>query len=586
MNVRNRWFLILAGLLSAVLVFGAACGGDDDDAGDNTPTAGETADATTGPGDGGEGQAPADQQKLTATSTAPQFVDPHKSNFEQDIALARMLWRGLYNLADDGEGGVEVVPDMADGEPTVSGTEYTVKIKPGQEWSDGQPVTAADFVYGLTRACDPEVAAPYQYILGAGLLDLNGCDALTQNQDPAQREALIAALGATAPDDSTLVLSLGRTVPNFTTLMSLWITYPAREDVVSANPDTWSNPETIVANGPFTMTAFTPGNGGLAVMAPNPGWQGKQPALQEVTIRFIDNLASALTDFPDQIHLTAIQPTDVSAARDRHGDQIQVDPGARITAVEVQMEDETLDDFNVRLALSRAIDREELVRVVYDDVHTVAHYWTAQGIVGHLGDEPFEGAIGFDVEAAKSALSEAGFPDGAGFPAMGILLTDSPTNRDFADYLVKAWQDNLGITVTPEFVDGDTRSDRFNAEDFQLLPGGWQSDYPDIENFIVGLFDTPPPPPASNNNKYNCSLPEIDAAITAGGQATDNEARIEAYQEAEREIVDNLCGAIPIYQNGRPWAIDDSVGGVIRNGVLDASMPGSWCTECWFIKAD
>jgi len=110
MNVRNRWFLILAGLLASVLVFAAACGGDDDDEdngdGDQTP-------AATEPAGGNGDMAPADQQQITVQLGEPQFLDPHRSSFEQDIAVIRTLFRGLYNLTDNGEGGVDVVPAMA-----------------------------------------------------------------------------------------------------------------------------------------------------------------------------------------------------------------------------------------------------------------------------------------------------------------------------------------------------------------------------------------------------------------------------------------------------------------------------------------
>ena len=101
MNIRNKWFLLLAGLLSTMLVFGAACGSDDEDepSGGDTPTATEPS---------GGGMAPADQQKITIATGEPQYLDPHRSSFEQDIGVERMIFRGLYNLTDDGQGGVKV----------------------------------------------------------------------------------------------------------------------------------------------------------------------------------------------------------------------------------------------------------------------------------------------------------------------------------------------------------------------------------------------------------------------------------------------------------------------------------------------
>ena len=181
-------FLLFAGLMSAMLVVAAACGGGKSSADKTSTAAAGGAKTTPSAGSTSTGgtqadAAPADQQKIVVQQPEPQFYDPHRSNFEQDIAVERMLFRGLYNLTDDGNGGVKVVPGMAAGEPTVNGNVYTVKLKPDIKWSDGKPVTAADFVYGFQRECDPTVASPYQYVLGAGLGDLKGCDDLFNNKD-------------------------------------------------------------------------------------------------------------------------------------------------------------------------------------------------------------------------------------------------------------------------------------------------------------------------------------------------------------------------------------------------------------------
>ena len=268
MNLKNRWFLLLAGLLSVMLVFAAACGGGDDE-----PTDGDTPVPTDTEPSGG-GQAPADQQKISISQPEPEFLDPHKSNFEQDIGVERMIFRGLYNQTDDGSGGVKIVPGMAAGEPTVSGSVYTVKLNPDVKWSDGVAVKAADFVYGITRACDPAVASPYQYLLGEGLGYLTGCDALTKNEDPAQTEALKAALGVKAIDDTTLEVTLDQPIPTFTTIFSLWATFPARQDVIEANGDAWTQPANIVTNGPFTISELVPAD--HLTLIPNPEWMDEQ----------------------------------------------------------------------------------------------------------------------------------------------------------------------------------------------------------------------------------------------------------------------------------------------------------------------
>lgn len=599
MNIKNKWFLLLSAATAATLVFAAACGGDDDDdGGDETPSGGNTP-AATEPSGSGDDMAPPDQQKIVIAQPEPQFVDPHKSNFEQDIGIERMLFRGLYQLNDDGEGGVLIENAMAEGEPTVrilsggaggtlasSATQapavYTVKIRSDAKWSDGQPVTAADFAYGITRACDPAVASPYQYLLGAGLGDVVGCDALTKNTDAAQTDALKAALGVKAIDDTTLEITLVKEIPTFKTIFALWTTFPARQDVIEANGDAWTDPANIVTNGPFTLSELVPNS--HLVLVPNENWTGKKPALQEIRVNFVDDLSAAFAQFQnnEELQMTEILATDVAVAESGGlEDNILVVPSARITTIETQMADPILSNFGVRLAISQAIDREALVNAVYDGVHSPAYYWVVEGLTGHQGNEAFESVIGYNPEQAPQTLADAGFPGGEGIPTLTWTARDNEQRRNEFAFVQNALSETLGIEIEARFVDSDTRSALFNAEDFQLFPGGWQLDYPDIENPLVGLFNTD-----GGNNKYNCSDPDVDAAFEEAFNATSEEARIAAYQKVEKNIVEKLCGIIPLYQDARPYVVSTKIGGVVANGTIDAGLPGNYCVECWYVKAD
>jgi oligopeptide transport system substrate-binding protein len=584
MSIKNKWFLLLTSLLAAMLVLAAACGDDDDDEDDGdgatTPAAGATTAPTTDAGDDGE-RAPADQQRITIQSAEPQFFDPHRSNFEQDIGVQRMLFRGLYNLTDDGEGGVEVVPMMAEGEPEIEGNVYTVRLKDGLMWSDGEPLTAQHFVDGAKRGCDPAVATTYGYLWGAGYLDLEGCAELQANEDEAAKPALLDALGVRAVDDQTVEYTLAQPNGRFTTIMAIWVTFPARQDLVDEFGDRWTEPENIATNGPFTLSELTPGDS--AVLIPNPNWTaGEEPALQQITIKFLDNLTSAFTQYQnDELQITRINASDIATAEGQDlGDQLEIVPTARITWLEMQLEDEVLSDFNVRLALSRAIDREALNEAVFDGANTPAHYWVVEGLPGHQGNEPFEALVGFDPEAAQAALAEAGFPNGEGFPELGIVV-NTPERIAAAEFLQQQFSEILGISINIEQVDGQERSRRFNAEEFDLFIGGWQLDYPDIENPLFGLFETD-----GGNNKYNCSHPDVDGALERALAATNDEDRIAAYQDMETAIVTNLCGGAPMWQDSVPFLVAPRLGGIVANGTIDAGAPGNYCAECWFVKAE
>jgi oligopeptide transport system substrate-binding protein len=322
-----------------------------------------------------------------------------------------------------------------------------------------------------------------------------------------------------------------------------------------------------------------------ATLVPNPNWALEpKPQLQELEIRFIDDFEVAFRAFQtgelDMTGIPAAELPTVEGDPELSEQFLKVGSG-RIWAVEVQLENPVLSDFNVRLALSRAIDREALNNVVYNAALIPATYWLVEGIPGYQGNEPFESIIGYDPEAAQQALADAGYPNGEGFPTLTITVLDRAERRAEAEFLQRAWNQTLGINVNIQAVDARTRSQTFNSENFELFPGGWQLDYPDPENPLIGLFDT-----GGGNNHYNCSDPDIDAALTAAGTETDDTERIRLLQEAETLVVTKLCGAIPIYQNALLYLVDPKVGGVNPNGTIDAAMPGNWCAECWFIKAD
>jgi oligopeptide transport system substrate-binding protein len=568
----------------------AAC---NDDEGGGTATPGATGTAPTGASPTAEAQAPASEQEIIVQSGQPEFFDPHRSNFEQDIAIARTLWRGLYQLVVNDAGDIEAVPAMADGEPTVNGNVYTVKLKPNLKWSDGVALTAKDFVYGVQRECDPDTASPYQYVLGASILGIEGCDEFfgvkgsadePKTPTDAEIQAAREAVGIKAIDDTTVEVTLLAPKPTFTTVMSLWAAFPARQDVIEQFGDKWTDPGNIVTNGPFILTALTAGAGGEVTLEPNPNWALEpKPALQKITVKFIDDTEAAFRAFQTgELDITQIPAVEIPTvdADAKLKSQFLLVGSARIWSVEMQMENEVIAKPLVRLALSRAIDRATLVKVVYNDAYLPADYWLVQGLPGFQGNAPFEDIIGYDPEAAKKALSDAGYPNGDGFPTLKLTVLDRPDRKAEGEFLQKAWKDILGINVSIEAVDAKTRSSTFNSEKFDLFMGGWQNDYPDPENSLIGLFDTD-----GGNNHYNCSDPEIDAKLLAASKETDNAARIKLLQEAETLIVTKLCGMAPVWQGALPYLVDSKMGGIKPNGQIDAAMPGNWCVECWFVKA-
>ena len=592
MKVFKRWrFLLFATVAVFTLAALAACG-DDDDSTSNTPTGAATASGAA------SDMAPADQQKLITQSAEPQFFDPHRSNFEQDIAVERMLFRGLYILTSQPDGSAKPLPEYATADPTVSadGKVFTVKIKTGQKWSDGQPVTAQNFVDGIIRGCDPQVASPYSYLLqsaaAGGIIGVVGCDALAsalgtaaapKTPTDAELTALKSGIGAKAVDANTLEVTLvdKALVTTFENIFSLWVSFPARADVIAAKGDKWTDPANIVVNGPFTLTEYVAKD--HVTLKPNPNYGlDKKANLQELTIKFIDDLGAAYRAYQTgELDQTRIPDTETPSinANSELKDQLLIVGSGRITTVETLMTDPVLSKDKVRLALSQAIDRDTMSQVTTSGVGLPAEYWLVKGLPGYQGRDKFKATIGYNPTAAKQTLADAGYPNGDGFPTLELLIVDNPVRKAQADFLKKAFKDNLNIDISIKVVDAKTRSAAFNSSNFQLFVGGWQLDYPDPENPIVGLFNTD-----GGNNKYKCSRPDIDAAMADASKATTFDAHVAAYQKVEDLIVNNLCGVIPYVQEGIPYMVNPKMGGIQANGTIDAGQPGNWCAECWYVK--
>lgn len=589
MSFLRQWrYLLLAAFAIVALSAFAACGDDDDDDDTETPAA----SASEGAGSetpGGTEDGRIQGGDMIVQTNEPDRLDPHYSSFAQDISFDRMVWRGLYWL--DGE--FNVTPMMAASEPEVSadGKTVTVTLREGLTWSDGDDLLAEDFVAGIQRTCNPTNAGQYQYVL----TNVVGCDAyytalgttdapLTPTAE--ELDALRLAVGVKATDDTTIVFTLANPQPTFPIILSLWMTFPVPVHLNILPDAEWPSgpnaPGQLVYNGPYMMTSYTPQDS--IVLEPNPEWaapNGVTPTLDTLTLKFIDDNGVANNAYRNgELSYSRVDTTVLPAVVSEfvEGEEYFKNLKPSTRGLQMNLEKPPLDNLDVRLALSQAIDRENLVSVVTNGANNPTTSWIPGNLPG--GDEPdaFADCCGYNPESAKAHLAAAGYPDGAGFPTnLSILVGDTASARDTAAFLQESLQNTLGITVGIEVVDAATRSARFSAEDFTLFPGGWVQDYPDPENWIVGLFDTDGP-----LNHYNCSNAEIDSLIAENQFNTDNAARIDAYKQINAIISEQVCGIAPYWHENDHHLIKPNTVGLRENiNAQDAFPAGDWFAESW-----
>jgi oligopeptide transport system substrate-binding protein len=554
----------------AVLAFAAACGDDDDDTGSSSPAA----EATKGTASSPVAQDAKPSGTITIRGLQFETWDPHFSDFSQDIGHFFMVWRGLYHL--DAKDQPEAA--MADGKPTIStdGKTYTVKVKSGLKWSDGQGMDANDFVLGIQRSCNPDIASHYQFILSPVV----GCDAYAKatKGTEAEKATLLKALGVRAVDSNTMEIKLTDPSPSFSIILALWPTFPVPKHLVKTPEAKWPGPLENVYNGPFMPKAYTEKS--QIELVPNPNYTGKQKAqIEKLVIKYIDDAAVALNAYrTGEIDATDVPSTqlDVVSKDATLGKELVNYAATRTNGLEPNLKDPLMSKLEVRLALSQATDRKILNDVVLKGANIPSTSWMAPERSGGKAGE-FDAAIGFNVANAKANLAKAGYADGKGFPKLTLLQTDTATNKAIGEFLQAEWKKHLGIDITLEFTDTKTRSARFNSGDFQLVLGGWGEDFPDPENWILGLYET-----GGSINKQFCSMKEIDDLIAKAKVNQNDEQRRQQYRDVEKLVVTNVCGQAPMWQTGAHRVVKPYIKGMVENKKGDDHfVPGDHHPENW-----
>jgi oligopeptide transport system substrate-binding protein len=359
------------------------------------------------------------------------------------------------------------------------------------------------------------------------------------------------------------------------------MTFPSPVHLLPNSSDPWpTDPSGLAFNGPYNLTSYTPA--AEVTLVPNPNWaapNGITPTLDSITIKFIDDAAVANNAYrTGELVFSQVDTTVLSTVVTEFGEGVEyfkfLLPSTR--GLEMQLDDPTLANLDVRLALSKAIDREQHNAIAAGGANEPSTSWIPAVTSGPEPDA-LNDVAGFDPEAAAQHLADAGYPNGEGFPEMSILVGDAPTARATAEFLQQNFKEHLNIDVDIEVVDAKTRSSRFSNEQFQLFPGGWVQDYPDPENWVLGLFDTD-----GSLNMYNCSDEEIDALVAQARFNTNNEERIALYQEINELIVTKVCGIAPYWHENDHFLIKPEVVGM-REYIAgqDAFQPGDWIAEAW-----
>ena len=550
-----RSSLILALLLALIVPILAACGGQAATTpGTTQPTAAPGApaatqeqapaatsapEATTAPAETTEpaaGGSPAGNILRANLVTWPDTMDPQDASVANEIGVLNLVYEGLTRLDKE----LKTVPAAAEKwEYNTDATQITFHLRDGLKYSDGSPLTAQDFVNAIRRSLDPRgTVGDYQ----GTFFMIKGADAILNTAVPTDESKLpdlFNQLGVTAPDEKTVKFEMTQPTPYFHTLASLWLTYPAKQNLVEQGGDTWyEDPANQIGNGPFVMTTADQSQNLIELKANDNYWAGR-PKLDGVQLKFIGDLSVALQAYKNnEIDITVPDPNDVPTIKaDPVLGKEYIEPlGSCTESFELNNTKPPFDNKLVRQAFNIGLDRESFIRDALKDTSAKTVTWIPPGYPGY---DPDDTRLDYNPDKAKELLTQAGFPNGQGLPEIKISYnSNNPATQSRVEYLVQNYQKSLGITLVLDPIEGKTlnnlRKDVNTAPQF-VYGGGWCADYPDPQDWL-SIFWESSSQFAKNIGYKN---PEVDKLIHEADVTVDEAKRLDLYKQAQRLVIDD-----------------------------------------------
>ena len=489
---------------------------------------------------------------MVGNGAEPAALDPHTVTGVPEHHILTALFEGLAS-ADAKD--LSPIPGVAKSWSLSEDQKvYTFQIREDAKWSNGDPITAADFVYSWERILSPNLASEYSYML----FYLKNAQAFTEGtiKDFSQ-------VGVKALDPLTLEVTLENPTPYFLQMQIHFSWYPVHRANIEAygemtDRDTkWTRPGNMVTNGPFNLTRWEPNNV-LEVRKSDTYWNKDAVKLKGVNFYPVSNEQTEDRMFrAAELHITEnVHISRVTAYLENNPELIRTDPWIGSYFFRVNTTRKPFDDPRVRRALAMTIDRDSITTNIIKGGETSAGSLTPINVNGYTA----EAAIPFDPAAAQALLAEAGYPGGEGFPEFELLYNTSEKHKIICVVIQQMWKEHLGVNVSLVNQDwkvylASTSNDNLN---YDVSRGGWIGDFVDPVNFLeLGMAD-------NGNNRTGWSNAKYDALLEESFRSTDQAKRYALFQQAEAMLVEEVP-FIPIYHYTRPFLFAPEVKGFKPN---------------------
>ncbi len=468
----------------------------------------------------------------------PATLDPHLATLPDEFFIIRALSEGL--VTPNPAGGAPLPAAAERWETSSDGLAWTFHLRAGATWSNGDPVTARDFVRSYRRVLAAALAAPKARMFFA-----------VKNAAAFYRGELtdFAQVGFAAQDERTLVVTLGHPAADFLALTASGPWIPVHPDTVEKHGREWTRPGNFTGNGPFTLEEWMP-HQHLAVRKNPAYWDAASVRLDGVRFLSFDNGDAEERAFrAGQLDVTRSAPASkLDSYRSAQPPVLRTVPLHETRYLALNIHRPPLDRPEVRQALAQALDRTALVTGALQGGQRPAYSFIPPGLGGHTAAAGFEE----NHHRARRLLAEAGFPDGDGFPK--LVLSAWGVSAVVLEAIQQMWKRELGLEVAIAQREAKTHLAALAAGDYDIGFITAIPDYDSADDLFADLMS------GSAGNYPRWSNAGYDRLVTAAQAAAEPARRLALYREAEALLLGDMP-LIPLYFNSQNFLVRPAVRG-------------------------
>ncbi|EEM94999.1 Extracellular solute-binding protein family 5 [Bacillus thuringiensis IBL 200] len=499
-------------------------------------------------------------------------MDTSKSTDTLGAQILGNTMEGLYRLDKDNK----PIPAAAESSTkSEDGKKYTFKLRKDAKWSNGDPVTAKDFVFAWQRLLDKNTAAEYAFIA----YYIKNAEAINKGEKP------VTELGAKAVDDYTLEVELEKPVPYFLNLLAFPSYYPLNEKFVKEKGDKYGlEADTTVYNGPFVMASWKHEQG-WQLKKNDKYWDNKTVKLEEINYSVVKEVATKVNLYDTgSIDFTLLSGEFVDkykSNKDEYGEYSEASTFFLRLNQKRNGQDTPLKSKKLREAIALSVDKKGLANVILNNGSKATDQLVPKGLAtgpdGKDYQDTFKNGLKYDPKKGAAAWEAAKKELGKDQVTIELLSYDDGTAKKIADYVKDQIEKNLkGVTINTKIQPFKQKLKLETAQDYEISYAGWSPDYADPMTFI-DMFESKSP-----YNQMSYSNAKYDDMVSKAGNELmgDAKKRWETLGKAEKLFLEEDAGLVPLYQTGRAYVMKPNVKGIVKHNISpEYSFKWAYVTE-------